>query len=149
MSYTPIFATKTEIMAFNKDVTPETLKLLSTEFDAAFDIIHEAIEAVMISELNRLSMTAATLATAAYAQMKGGLRLACIMFVCNFFLWLKQESNGRVVTLETGISFLQDTKILTPQIRDIIERWRIPCGGSVSPLEEGETVDADITFKWA
>lgn len=157
MSYTAVMASKSEIMLFNKDVTAQGLKLTSAEFDTVFDIIHAGLEAQILNYMNRPTLTAMILNETAYIIMKNQCKLATIQVASNFFIWLKQESQGRVIQVNEGIAFLQDSRIFTKQIQEMLDAFRIPGAGAVTPPEEEDTLDdlgteevetEEIVFQW-
>jgi hypothetical protein len=161
MTYTPLIATKAEIMAMNKDVIAGDFGLTADEFSTAFDVIHEACEAKVRNYLNRFTLTASILSGADYSTtMKPVLRLAVIMIMGNLFVWWKAQREGRVVHVGEVSAFLAEPKVFTKQIKeDLLDDFRIPSCGAVSPLtEEGdldiigtavdESVTGEIEFRW-
>jgi hypothetical protein len=160
MAYTVVMASKAEIMAFNADVTAASVGLTSAQFDVVFDVIHASVEAQVMNYINRQSLTAAILAGAGYAIMAAQLKLATIMLASNFFIWWKAERQGRVIQVNEGMAFLSETKVFTPQIQAMLDPFRIPACGAVSPIEEDgtesleyidptiDTDDSTIEYRW-
>jgi hypothetical protein len=161
MTYSPVMATKAQIMAFNKDILAGGFGLTSDEFAVTFDVIHEAVEAKVRNYLNRFDLTASVLASANYSTtMLPPLRMAVIMIMGNFFVWWKAQREGRVVQVGEVSAFLNEPKVFTKQIKeDFLDDFRIPSCGAVSPVDEeggldiigtseDESLSGVIAFRW-
>jgi len=152
MSYTPVMATSAEIMAFNKDQSADSFGLLQSEWETAFEVLHAAVEGTILQYMNRTELTAADLAGSGYSVMAAVLKAAVIMYFSNWFMWMKSAKQGRVVSVTEGLAYLQEPKIFSQQIKDMLNPYRFPMGGAVSPADEdsdGDGVTDEITYQYS
>jgi len=137
MTFTPLFATTSEVALFCKYDTGKQHNLPVDEFSTMRDIIHEAAESEIKNFLNWQDMDSTNL-SADTTGMASVCKMATIQMVSNYFLNQRQQQMGRVIDMGDRVVKLPEIIILSDDIKRKLQPYRIHCFGIVDRTDEEE-----------
>lgn len=136
MTFTPLFATVSEVALFCKYDTGKQYNLPVDEFITMRAIIHEAAESRIKAFLNWKDMDSADLT--ADSGLASVCKMATIQMVSNYFINQRQSQMGRVIDLGENVIKLPELVVLSEDIIKTLRPYRIHCFGIVDREDEEE-----------